>query len=162
MKITIPEQNFEIDIIKLRINGVNSFPSFACEKCGKIVKKKTHNHKYCKDCSGWYNNCNSNLSLREQIVLHKKVLNEELNKKKGVYFLFNKDKELLYIGRTKDVRHRIGGHLYNNEKREPPWNIRKIKEKIRYYGLIKVNDEDERGYKEQLLISYLRPPYNKL
>jgi len=65
----------------------------------------------------------------------------------GVYLLLDKDLEVLYVGQSETIRHRIKSH-YNI-----PWV---------YYKYTKVEDMIERANLEHELLIKYRPLYNKI
>lgn len=89
----------------------------------------------------------------------------------GVYFLFNKKKKLVYVGKADSLKHRLTAHKRNFE------HFLKIKEEIKKKGILAcpvkydvkpfsffrysiIRNEEERDETEISLIVSLRPRYN--
>lgn len=68
----------------------------------------------------------------------------------GVYFLYNKDNELVYIGQSKNIYTRILEHKFENKK------------KFESFIHIKFDDTFTREIYEITFISIAKPKYNKL
>lgn len=90
----------------------------------------------------------------------------------GIYFLYDKDLELLYIGKSKNIKLRILQHTTKNEnsrlqigdKGTPlqtryctciPYGV------IKYYGYIIEEDKFKRGIIECFLLSIMETKFNK-
>ncbi len=70
----------------------------------------------------------------------------------GVYFLFNKDKKILYIGKsTSCVRSRIRDNITRNKK---------LLNKIYFFKVIKATSTADIAILEMYYINLLTPPYN--
>lgn len=86
----------------------------------------------------------------------------------GVYLLFNSDRELIYIGMSINIRHRIGQHCSVNSTRENEQNngvgvVTCIPcGEISYYDYIEESSEFSRKFIEANLIYFLRPKYNSI
>lgn len=87
----------------------------------------------------------------------------------GIYFLFNKNLELLYIGKSKDVRTRIQQHTTNNDDNRLTFKNKKQnyitcipKNEVKYYSIIEIQDEQQRTINELILINILRPRFNMI
>lgn len=89
-----------------------------------------------------------------------------------VYLLFNKQLELIYVGKAKNFRNRLSQHLtQNKDLRYDPNNrddflyknlyITKIPfNTIEYYALLEIEEEKDRCHIEECLIYCLNPKYN--
>jgi excinuclease UvrABC nuclease subunit len=78
-----------------------------------------------------------------------------IKRKAGVYFIFNSSLELIYIGKTQDLRQRMQMHTSPNVKlRQIP-----IGEAF-YYSFLFLASESERRFIENILIYIHRPRYN--
>lgn len=81
---------------------------------------------------------------------------DELPKKVGVYYFYNEDNELIYIGKSKNIKSRVESHLRNATTRkaiEMRENVSNIKYEItgsELVALLKESDE----------IKYFKPKYN--
>ena len=91
------------------------------------------------------------------------------NKMKGIYFLYDKELNLIYIGKTSNLRQRLLAHISprNNSRKEEsdkydfygyssilPLGI------VKYYSFIEIEDVKERTLRELILIQLLNPKYN--
>ncbi len=52
-------------------------------------------------------------SIRQTNVLHERLSVNELPNKTGIYYFLNTDKEVIYIGKSKNIRQRVKTHLAN-------------------------------------------------
>lgn len=77
--------------------------------------------------------------------------------KGGVYFLYGKDENLIYIGKSNNIRCRIQQHMISY-----PYSPRKEVLRIHYFSCIIIEDEHERGEAEKILIKKHNPPFNRL
>lgn len=84
-----------------------------------------------------------NSEYENRIKKMKKISRNENNK--GIYFLYDADDELIYIGQSSDIRQRLSQH--NNKA----WL---------YYKIIIINGYKERLDMEKRLIRYFKPEYN--
>ncbi len=77
----------------------------------------------------------------------------------GVYFLYDKDMQLLYIGRAVDIKNRFDSHLYGNSLHNEERH--KLFDTFQYVKILKVDkvmlDETERYY-----IKKHKPPCNTI
>ncbi len=87
----------------------------------------------------------------------------------GIYFIYNENFELIYIGKAKNIRLRILQHSSDKTPREGDGSnytqLGLIGSKIplgesKYYSYILIEDEEERDLKELILINILQPKYN--
>jgi DNA polymerase III subunit epsilon len=60
----------------------------------------------------------SEISLRGLNTNLNKEIIDELPEKAGVYYFFNEDKKLIYIGKSKNIRSRVLSHLSNNSTKK--------------------------------------------
>lgn len=96
-------------------------------------------------------------------------LSKELSNLRGVYFLFDEDKILLYVGKTVDFRTRLNTHL-KSKKRVQPEEIVRGKtsvtsqvpfNSIKYYYFIEINDSLTRDNEEIRYIKLFKPRFNR-
>ncbi len=90
----------------------------------------------------------------------KLVFNKNLDfpESSGVYKFFNSKKEIIYIGKAKNIKNRVKSYL-NSRKREGK-RISKLKSSIKYIETIITKTESDALILEQGLISKIRPPFN--
>jgi excinuclease UvrABC nuclease subunit len=77
--------------------------------------------------------------------------------KKGIYFLFDKGVNLIYIGMTKNIRRRIYQHLYSLNKKFPD-NF------IKYFCFVELS-EDNFVFSKELedkMIKFYKPLFNNV
>ena len=67
----------------------------------------------------------------------------------GVYMLYDKNDDLIYIGHTQNINQRLQQHCKNDNK---DWS---------YARVILIDDKEHRLIMEKLLIAYMNPIYNK-
>jgi hypothetical protein len=67
----------------------------------------------------------------------------------GVYMLYDKNDDLIYIGHTQNINQRLQQHCKNDNK---DWI---------YARVILIEDKEHRLIMEKLLIAYMNPIYNK-
>jgi len=110
-----------------------------------------------------------NLKKPNKALIDKKIKNFS-----GIYFLFNDDLELLYIGQTDFLRKRLLNHISpRNKGRIRKDSLKKefftslgynslipIEEKVNYYSFLPMKSGKERKLHETLLIMLLNPKYN--
>ncbi len=60
----------------------------------------------------------SEISLRGLNTNLNKEIIDELPERAGVYYFFNEDKKLIYIGKSKNIRSRVLSHLSNNSTKK--------------------------------------------
>ena len=70
-------------------------------------------------------------------------------KDSGVYMLYDKNDNLIYIGHTQNINQRLQQHCKNDNK---DWS---------YARVILIEDKEHRLIMEKLLIAYMNPIYNK-
>lgn len=89
-----------------------------------------------------------------------RVSTEDLPKQSGVYFIFDLNNELCYIGQSKNIKQRARVHL--NPKSEiylfNPFQV--PYQEIGNFAYIPVKDSYLRFAVEQLYIAYYHPKYN--
>jgi len=68
----------------------------------------------------------------------------------GVYMLYDKNNDLIYIGHTQNINQRLQQHCKNDNK---DWS---------YARVILIDDKEHRLIMEKLLIAYMNPIYNKI
>jgi len=68
----------------------------------------------------------------------------------GVYMLYDKNNDLIYIGHTQNINQRLQQHCKNDNK---DWI---------YARVILIDDKEHRLIMEKLLIAYMNPIYNKI
>lgn len=72
----------------------------------------------------------------------------------GVYFLFNRNKELMYIGKAVNIRNRLLIHVGT-------FGDLDVSHNYYYAGYIKIDSEDERDSAETHLINIFKPKLNR-
>jgi excinuclease UvrABC nuclease subunit len=101
-------------------------------------------------------------------LIPKKELDKYLdNNKIGIYFLYDKNKKIIYIGRSFNC---IKSRLFLHLQKKPPVYIKEkelkkillLRIKSKYFGFIFVkNDKFTVQFIEQYLINKFKPKYNK-
>lgn len=94
-----------------------------------------------------------NLSLEFPAVLFRKHY-ETLTKTGGIYFLYDKDELLLYVGQTKNFYNRLSHHLAGRD------NSRWFYDQIHTIRLYYVDEPYEREVYETFAINEYKPAYN--
>ena len=92
---------------------------------------------------------------------NKKILfekNVDFPELPGVYKFFNTKKELIYIGKAKNIKNRVKSYL--NTRRGEGKRIAKLKSSIKFIETIITKTESDALILEQGLISKKRPPFN--
>lgn len=96
-----------------------------------------------------------------------KILPKSIKNVAGVYFLFDKEMTLLYIGRTNTLRNRLCNHLskrnksrYDGKGDHYPNTSRLPLGIVKYYSFIPIKDGYTRATTEIILIHFLKPTYN--
>jgi len=79
----------------------------------------------------------------------------------GLYLFYSADLDLLYIGKARNLRHRIKQHLFPRGTAEEASNTRKIKHRFHYVCFLPIQEEGDRREVERELIKKLNPKYNK-
>lgn len=100
----------------------------------------------------------------------KLILNNEIKSSPGVYFLYDKNKNLIYIGQCKNFRQRLLAHVSEHSLRldrsEQRWSERCVSVipygETQYYSFIEILDESERKKLEKEAIVKFNPKYNSL
>lgn len=77
---------------------------------------------------------------------------KDLPRETGVYFFYDKAGDLLYVGKAKDIRSRVGGHFASPQK---PWI-----EKVAKIDFLLLPSEEEALLTERELVLSRRPRYN--
>jgi len=93
------------------------------------------------------------------------IIDRTITKKAGIYFLFNKDMELIYIGKAKNIRCRLVQHCSDKSIRygeyEYPAGVTPCdKKEVAYFSCIEIEDESERDLKELILLNIIKTKYN--
>ena len=70
--------------------------------------------------------------------------------KQGIYFLYNQDKELIYIGQSRNIYIRLLEHIAENKKQ------------LEYFKAIKIDDSDFMELMEIYLIQLYKETHNLL
>lgn len=105
----------------------------------------------------------SGLSNLSDNILNRENLRDVPNDKPGVYYFYNKDKKLIYIGRAGDnhgfgLRHRISAH-YQKDASRPEWE--QSLSRNAYYFFYKPIQSDNAARKiEDEEIKIYQPKYN--
>ncbi len=91
------------------------------------------------------------LKLSDYIKMKNFTATKEYNSKQGIYFLYNKHKELMYIGKAKNIGCRIMQHKDNY----------KTKIHYCYFKYTELICPADRDIYETYYINKLKPPLNK-
>lgn len=78
----------------------------------------------------------------------------------GVYFFYNKQQEIIYVGKAKDLKKRVAS--YFNKKQQTDLKTRRLVEEINHISFTLVNSEYEALLLENNLIKSNQPRYNIL
>ncbi len=78
----------------------------------------------------------------------------------GVYFFYNKQQEIIYVGKAKNLKKRVTS--YFNKKQQVNLKTRRLVEEINYISFTLVNSEYEALLLENNLIKSNQPRYNIL
>jgi excinuclease UvrABC nuclease subunit len=94
-----------------------------------------------------------------------RVIDKDIPQDSGVYLLFDSNLELIYIGKSDNIRRRILQHTSNKSKRYKDDDDYGYLTKIPlgeaiYYSYVKVDDSSQRECYEKILISIFKPRYN--
>jgi len=116
------------------------------------------------------------LNSPNDLITWKKIIpfNKLPNNISGIYFLLNKDKEIIYIGKAKNIRQRIASHIspFNNQRMNIDiWRISAYKNKFNYTSIIPLNEVkffafiqltnyEKEQFKELFYIGFFKPKYN--
>tara|TARA_B100000242_G_scaffold30796_1_gene18483 strand:- start:28401 stop:30215 length:1815 start_codon:yes stop_codon:yes gene_type:complete len=99
--------------------------------------------------------------VKQAQFTNKKILfekNVDFPELPGVYKFFNTKKELIYIGKAKNIKNRVKSYL--NTRRGEGKRIAKLKSSIKFIETIITKTESDALILEQGLISKKRPPFN--
>ncbi|NIT56093.1 MAG: GIY-YIG nuclease family protein [Aliifodinibius sp.] len=75
----------------------------------------------------------------------------------GCYQFFDRNQNILYVGKSKNLRKRLGSYFYKNEHSP---RLKELTSQISDIEVILVNNESESLLLENTLIDHYRPPYN--
>lgn len=96
------------------------------------------------------------------------IIDNKITHKAGIYFLFDIDLNLIYIGKTKNIRQRLVQHCSDNltqyfkyESGYTSGSTNCQKGEVQYFSYIEIEDDADRNLREILLINILKPKYNK-
>lgn len=104
--------------------------------------------------------------LKENLdSVNKPLLSKDIKRKGGIYFLYDENLNLLYIGQTANFRGRLLGHLRLKPQKENSFfprtsSIIPKKVNISYFSFIPFTIERDRHLNELILIKILEPKYN--
>lgn len=84
-----------------------------------------------------------------------KKIKEVTTNESGIYFIYNKDKELMYIGKAVSIRLRLLQHIHIT------WGDVNVLHNYFYADYILISSEQEREKAETRLINMLKPPLNR-
>ena len=98
-------------------------------------------------------------------------IDKNITTSSGIYFLFDKDLELIYIGKAKNIRSRIQQHTsHGNNGRLSLGDVGTYFERryntcipygiIKYYSFILEVDEEKRNLAELILLSLIKTRFN--
>jgi excinuclease UvrABC nuclease subunit len=73
----------------------------------------------------------------------------------GIYAVFDKETNLLYVGKAKNLRSRLKSHMYGVANSSVP------RDRVYYINIIYVDSPMERDIYETYLIYELKPQFNK-
>ena len=99
--------------------------------------------------------------VKQAQFTNKKILfqkNVDFPELPGVYKFFNTKKELIYIGKAKNIKNRVKSYL--NTRKGEGKRIAKLKSSIKFIETIITKTESDALILEQGLISKKRPPFN--
>lgn len=118
------------------------FRSSVCPECSGLNQKKQEKH--------------IRQEWNEKYGLHK--IEDIWETRPGIYFIFDKNKKLLYIGKATNIR----GRLIQHYQSPCFYDIDKYRNLYYYADYIVINGpEEERDEAETRLINILMPPLNK-
>ena len=86
----------------------------------------------------------------------KTLSNKKIPTTSGIYFMFSKEQNLLYIGKAKNLRIRIAQHFGNGFLSLPMVNS----DEVSFISFIEVEDEFDALRLEQAYLDKLNPTYN--
>jgi excinuclease ABC subunit C len=87
-----------------------------------------------------------------------KVFTKDLSEKSGVYKFINKEKEIIYIGKAKNIKKRVLSYFGYSKKRKK--RILQLITESKYLDLTLTNSELEALLLEQHLIKKIKPKFN--
>ena len=105
-----------------------------------------------------------NLKYKHSSFFNIEELKNLNNKVKGLYFLYNKEKEIIYIGKAKNsIKNRLNYHLKIKEpepydKFNNQWKLH-IRKKYKYFTFIEI-ETDYIDITEVFMIKKYTPKYN--
>jgi excinuclease UvrABC nuclease subunit len=86
------------------------------------------------------------------------TLSKDVKPISGIYVLFDKELNVLYVGESQNIRRRIVDHISrNNSNSAIPINKR-----VCYYFSVESNNKVEMLMVESIFINYLRPKFNHI
>ena len=85
------------------------------------------------------------------------IVNKKIPQIAGIYFLFDKDKTLIYIGQARNIRKRVAIHI-SEESLAICSNLPSSEVEYIYY--LNVNNYNERNILEALYIYFYNPMFN--
>lgn len=80
-----------------------------------------------------------------------------ISEKCGIYMFYDKDYNLLYVGKTSNLKNRINQHIIKNSD-----NTKSISSEFFYYKSFEVEDNLTAGILELYYINVLKPKYNQI
>lgn len=86
-------------------------------------------------------------------------INPVIPKKRGIYFLFNKNK-LYYIGKSSNIRQRVTTHITPQSQRPSQRNIQVPFNEINQVAFLLFEDDSFLDVAELFYIIYYKPKYN--
>jgi len=95
---------------------------------------------------------------------HFAIIDRKITHKAGIYFLFDCEMNLIYIGKTKNIRHRLVQHVGNHDYRILEKGDRGVsfcqRDEVEYFSYIEIENERERRITELLLLQIFKTKYN--
>lgn len=96
---------------------------------------------------------------------HFAIIDTRIPNKPGLYFLFDNEMELIYIGKTKCLRQRLVQHCSNKaikfgEYENYPGTTYCEKGEVTYFSFIEIESKSERYLKELILLNIIKTKYN--
>lgn len=100
--------------------------------------------------------------IKKNLRKPKPIIDINIPSCSSVYFIYNKDLELIYVGQTNELRRRLVNHISPNTALNTTWmkNVRIPYKEVKYYSYIEINDYMLREAIEKIMISQFRPKYN--
>ena len=124
-----------------------------CTKCKK--EKPLSDFTYRKDTNRYVSYCKQCANEKSKEYVQSKK--NGMNIKKFVYKLLDKDFNVLYVGKTWDLKRRTFQHLNPKSSLFSKEDI----EKIKYVSYLLLNSEIQGDLREIYYIAKYRPPFNK-